>query len=264
MIASGNALPPPAYGVVCGINVECHAPINQRTRLIPIQYLQKLYELLKGLLKANVVSFSDSHPKMNGQDIRLCIDYKMVNTVTVVMEYAMPLGYDFAHGPGRLIVVQLTQRSEFWAIMITHRARTISAFVCPLGHFEWLRMLFGLQKATKIMRCGIRAAEGWMASLRRQDESCRGPREGSNGAQYRTRIFGAALYQLKDEDFEEDGNLPTAHRSFDMLKQKVVEASILRHFDRTKEVHIMLFVNKWALRTTLLQVHMDKLHPVRF
>ncbi|OWY99817.1 hypothetical protein PHMEG_00029120 [Phytophthora megakarya] len=79
-----------------------------------------------------------------------------------------------------------------------------------------------------------------------------------------TKIFGAALYQLKDDDFEENGDLTTARRSFDMLKQKVAEAPILRYFDRTKEVHIMLFVNEWALSTTFLQLHEDKLHPVRF
>ncbi|OWY94021.1 hypothetical protein PHMEG_00036371 [Phytophthora megakarya] len=94
MIASGNALPPPAYGVVCDINVEDHAPIKQRARRIPIRYLQKLYELLKGLLKTNLVSFSDSQwaspivlvLKKNGEDIRLCIDYKMVNAVTPIMD----------------------------------------------------------------------------------------------------------------------------------------------------------------------------------
>ncbi|GMF52212.1 unnamed protein product [Phytophthora fragariaefolia] len=50
MIASGNALPPPAYGVVCDIVVRSHAPIKQRARRIPLKYMQKLYELLKGLL----------------------------------------------------------------------------------------------------------------------------------------------------------------------------------------------------------------------
>ncbi|OWY94119.1 hypothetical protein PHMEG_00036239, partial [Phytophthora megakarya] len=77
-------------------------------------------------------------------------------------------------------------------------------------------------------------------------------------------FLGAALYQLKDDDFKEDGDLTTARRSFDMLKQKVAEAPILRHFDKTKEAHIMLFANEWALSTTLLQLHEDKLHPVRF
>ncbi|OWY96295.1 hypothetical protein PHMEG_00033470 [Phytophthora megakarya] len=48
-----------------------------------------------------------------------------------------------------------------------------------------------------------------------------------------------------------------------MLKQRVAEAPILRHFDKTKEVHIMLFANEWALSTIFLQLYEDKLHPVR-
>ncbi|OWY97110.1 hypothetical protein PHMEG_00032445 [Phytophthora megakarya] len=59
MNACGNALPPPAYRVVCDINVEHHVPIKRRARRISIRYLQKLYEPLKGLLKANLVSFSN-------------------------------------------------------------------------------------------------------------------------------------------------------------------------------------------------------------
>ncbi|KAE9078137.1 hypothetical protein PF010_g23243 [Phytophthora fragariae] len=50
MISSGNALPPPAYGVVCDIDVQGHAPIKQRARRVPLKHLEKLYELLKGLL----------------------------------------------------------------------------------------------------------------------------------------------------------------------------------------------------------------------
>ncbi|KAG3001755.1 hypothetical protein PC121_g18021 [Phytophthora cactorum] len=99
MIASGNALPLPAYGVVCDIDVQGHPPIKQRARRVPLHYLQKLYELLKGLLKAGLITFLDSpwaSPivvvlKKNGKDIRLCIDYKRVNAITAIIEYAMPL-----------------------------------------------------------------------------------------------------------------------------------------------------------------------------
>ncbi|EGZ16440.1 hypothetical protein PHYSODRAFT_262607 [Phytophthora sojae] len=79
MIASGNALPPPAYGAVCDIDVQGNAPIKQRARRIPLKYLRKLYELLKGLLEAGLIAFSSSpwaSPivivlKKNGLDIRL-------------------------------------------------------------------------------------------------------------------------------------------------------------------------------------------------
>ncbi|KAG2880163.1 hypothetical protein PC129_g22878 [Phytophthora cactorum] len=96
----------PAYGVVCDIDLHGQPPIKERARRVPLRHLQKLYELLKGLLKAGLIAFSDSpwaSPivivlKKNGKDIRLCIDYKRVNTITAIMEYAMPLVDDLLTG----------------------------------------------------------------------------------------------------------------------------------------------------------------------
>ncbi|GMF23798.1 unnamed protein product [Phytophthora fragariaefolia] len=59
MISSGNALPPPAYGVVCDIDVQGHPPIKQKARRTPLRHLKQLYELLKGLLEAGLIAFSD-------------------------------------------------------------------------------------------------------------------------------------------------------------------------------------------------------------
>uniref|UniRef100_H3H606 Uncharacterized protein n=1 Tax=Phytophthora ramorum TaxID=164328 RepID=H3H606_PHYRM len=434
MIASGNALPPPAYGVVCDIDVQGHPPIKQRARRTPLRHLRKLYELLKGLLKARLVAFSDSpwaSPivivlKKNGVDIRLCIDYKLVNAVTAIMEYAMPLVDDLLTDlEAYLWFCSLDAASGFWAIMMTMRARKVSAFVCALGHFEWLRMPFGLKNAPMIYQRMIDNAlwgfvqpkGGWlhfselmrtaeahaevartgvtdpssrqleesttrvtkfeadressatldavnglvnspvadMFSTGEPDESslvpvfdrrsfvddicfgsetfdacletldrllqrfteCRisvsftksvfvqpkvdflshevsaegiradtkkmkavtelpfpaskkGMQSFLGALNYYSRfiqdfaVYGAALYQLRDEDFTPSGSLSAAKRSFAALQQKVAEAPILRHFDRDKEVHVTLFANEWALSSTLMQYHDDKLHPVRF
>ncbi|OWY90176.1 hypothetical protein PHMEG_00041818 [Phytophthora megakarya] len=157
-ISSGNGLPPPAYGVVCDIDVNNHDPIKQRARRIPLRYLQKLYELLKGLLKAGLIAFSDSpwaSPivivlKKNGEDIRQCIDYKM-DTVTAIMEYAMPLVDDLlTELESYLWFSFLDTASGFWAILMTMRVRKVSEFVCTLGHLEWLRMPFRLKNAPMI------------------------------------------------------------------------------------------------------------------
>ncbi|KAE8988582.1 hypothetical protein PR002_g21722 [Phytophthora rubi] len=132
MISSVNALPPPAYGVVCDIDVQGHPPIKQKARRVPLRHLKKLYELLKGLLKAGLVSFSTSpwaSPivivlKKNGVDIRLCIDYKIVNAVTAIMEYAMPLVDDLLTDLEKYLwYCSLDAASGFWAIMMTRRAR---------------------------------------------------------------------------------------------------------------------------------------------
>ncbi|GMF49048.1 unnamed protein product [Phytophthora fragariaefolia] len=188
MIASGNVLPPPAYGVVCDIDVRSHAPIKQRARRIPLKYLRRLYELLKGLLEAGFIAFSSSpwvSPiaivlKKNGQDIRLCIDYKMVNAITLIMEYAMPLVDDpLTEMESYLWFCSLDAASGFWAVMMTMRARWVTAFVCALGHFEWLRMPFGLMNAPMIYQRMIDNAlwgfdqpkGGWKAFGRRMKDA---------------------------------------------------------------------------------------------
>ncbi|KAJ8556784.1 hypothetical protein ON010_g9179 [Phytophthora cinnamomi] len=89
--------------------------------------------------------------KKNGVDMRLCIDYKMFNAITVLMEYAMPLVDDLlTELESYLWFCSLDAASGLWAVMMTQRAREISAFVCALGHFEWLRMPFGLKNASMI------------------------------------------------------------------------------------------------------------------
>ncbi|GMF15069.1 unnamed protein product [Phytophthora fragariaefolia] len=159
MISSRNALSPPAYGVVCDIDVQGHPPIKQKARRIPLRHLKQLYELLKGLLKAGPIAFSDSpwaSPivivlKTNGVDIRLCIDYKFVNSVAAIMEYAMPLVDDLLTDLEKYMwYCSLGAASGFCAVMMTQRAQKISAFVCALGHFEWLRMPFGSKNTTMI------------------------------------------------------------------------------------------------------------------
>ncbi|OWZ06095.1 hypothetical protein PHMEG_00021699, partial [Phytophthora megakarya] len=89
--------------------------------------------------------------KKNGVDIRLCIDDKQVNAVTIIMEYAMPLvDALLTDMEAYLWFCSLDAASGFWAVMVTERARKVSAFVCALGHFELRRMAFSLKDAPMI------------------------------------------------------------------------------------------------------------------
>ncbi|GMF15167.1 unnamed protein product [Phytophthora fragariaefolia] len=69
---------------------------------------------------------------------------------------------------------------------------------------------------------------------------------------------------VREKDFGPGGDLFTAKRSFAALQAQVATAPILKHFDISKEVHVILFANDWALRTTLMQEHDGVMYPVRF
>lgn len=99
LMGKGNALYPAARGAVCDINVRGAAPIAQRVRPVKPRYREKLSDLIEGLLAVLIIRPSGTlwaSPivviiKKNGVDIRLCIDYRMVNCLTRHMVYSMPL-----------------------------------------------------------------------------------------------------------------------------------------------------------------------------
>ncbi|OWY90294.1 reverse transcriptase, partial [Phytophthora megakarya] len=95
LIGAGNALPPAAFGAICDIDVGTAKPVAQRCRRVAPQFREKLSMLIKGLLSAKIITTSTSpwaSPivviiKANGVDIRLCIDYQVVNSLTRLMVY---------------------------------------------------------------------------------------------------------------------------------------------------------------------------------
>ncbi|OWZ12765.1 reverse transcriptase [Phytophthora megakarya] len=99
LIEAGNALPPAAVGAICDIDVGTAKPVEQRCRWVAPQFREKLSMLIIGLLSAKIITTSTSPwaslivviIKTNGVDIRLCIDYQVMNSLTRPMVYPMPL-----------------------------------------------------------------------------------------------------------------------------------------------------------------------------
>ncbi|OWZ07518.1 reverse transcriptase [Phytophthora megakarya] len=154
-----NALPPAARDVGCDIDVGEARPIALKCRKLRIQFREKLADLIKGLLSAKMIDYYRSpwaSPivviiKKNGVDIRLCTDYRLVNSLTQLTIYIVPLINDlFEDLESTLWYCSLDMTSGFWVVTITDRAHLISAFVTPFGLFEWNRMLFGLKNAPQI------------------------------------------------------------------------------------------------------------------
>jgi len=160
----GNAAPAPARGVVCDLDVGDAKPVAQRPRSVAPHIMVKVYELLKKLLETGLITMSDSpwaSPivivlKKNDVDIRMCIDYRVVNGFIKLSSYPLPLIDDLLVGfESAMWFMSLDMASGFWAVKMTERAKLISAFICPFGHFQWVRMPFELKKAPLIYQAVI-------------------------------------------------------------------------------------------------------------
>ena len=73
---------------------------------------------------------------------------RVINSLTKLVVNAMPLIDELlADFEAVMWMCSLDNASGYWAIPLTQRARLITAFICPLGHFEWTRMPQGLKNA---------------------------------------------------------------------------------------------------------------------
>ncbi|OWZ02168.1 reverse transcriptase, partial [Phytophthora megakarya] len=143
-LGDGNAAPAPARGVVCDRDVGEAKPIALRLSSIGPHVAVKVYELFKKVLENNLIEHSESQwaspivivLKKNGVDIRMCIDYRLVNNFIQPFSYPLPFIDDLLVGFEKALwFMSLNMASGFWAIKMTERAKLISAFICPFGHF---------------------------------------------------------------------------------------------------------------------------------
>ncbi|OWZ04197.1 LOW QUALITY PROTEIN: reverse transcriptase [Phytophthora megakarya] len=150
---------PASKGVVSDIDVGNAKPIALQTRKVSTRFREKVAGLIKDLLAAEIIRPSTSPwaspivivRKGNGVNIRLCIGYKLVNSLTRLMVYSMPLISDLLEDFDKALwYCSLDMASGCWIVPMTDRAREISAFITPFGLFEWRRMSFGLKNAPQI------------------------------------------------------------------------------------------------------------------
>ena len=130
-------------------------PFKQRPRPIHPQDVDAVRQHLQDLVNSGVIRESDSPfaspivvvRKKNGT-VRLCIDYRKLNLQTIKDAYALPKLEDtFTALTGSQWFSVLDLKSGYYQIEMEEKDKEKTAFVCPLGFWEFNRLPQGVTNA---------------------------------------------------------------------------------------------------------------------
>ena len=122
-----------------------------------------LEEYIKDMLKKGFIRKSHSpagYPilfqKKHDNSLRLCVDYKKFNAVTIRNSYPLPLINDIIErAKGVKYLTKLDLRSAYNLISIKEGDGYKTAFRTKYGHYEYLVMPFGLKNAPAVFQSFI-------------------------------------------------------------------------------------------------------------
>lgn len=105
-------------------------------------------------------------------EYRFCVDFRKLNQLTITDPYPTPrietLIEDLA---GARYISTLDLASGFWQVPLTQEASDRTAFVTPLGHYQFIKMPFGLNGASKtFQRLMDRVLRGLPFAMAYQDD----------------------------------------------------------------------------------------------
>ncbi|GFW43459.1 hypothetical protein TNCV_4768121 [Trichonephila clavipes] len=113
------------------------------------------WEQIEELLRQNVIEECESlcaAPvvlvfKPNGK-VRLCVDYRKLNSVTKVDAYPLPRMDDLLNeATPTFFMSSIDLQSGYHQVKVADVDQDKTAFVCPFGTYPYLRMPFGLRNA---------------------------------------------------------------------------------------------------------------------
>ncbi|MBJ6362897.1 reverse transcriptase family protein, partial [Paenibacillus sp. GCM10012307] len=155
-------MPPQRPGIDHAIEVlPGMAPPNLRARRLLPAEAEELKRQLQEHLQARTVRPSRSpygSPILfvkkkalepgKAPELRMCVDYRMLNRVTKKNTYPMPIIQELLDGVGKAkVFTTLDLKRGYHQVRIKEGSEELTAFTTPYGKYEWLVMPFGLCNA---------------------------------------------------------------------------------------------------------------------
>jgi transposase InsO family protein len=142
------------------IELTSNAPIYYRPYRLSHSERNQVKEVVDELMRSDIVEDSSSPfaspvllVKKKTGDVRLCIDYRAVNKVTVKDHYPIPLIDDqIDRMNDKIYFTSLDLRSGYYQVELDADSRNKTAFITPDGHYQFKRMPFGLCNAPSLFQ----------------------------------------------------------------------------------------------------------------
>ncbi|XP_075188139.1 uncharacterized protein LOC142260631 [Anomaloglossus baeobatrachus] len=131
------------------------APIRERYRQIPPKMYQEVKDMVASMLENRVIQESQSPwaapvvlvRKKDGS-LRFCVDYRKLNAQTVREAYPLPRIEESLSALGHAkFFSTLDLASGYWQVPVAEKDKAKTAFILPMGLYEFNRMPFGLSNA---------------------------------------------------------------------------------------------------------------------
>ncbi|CAG9122295.1 unnamed protein product [Plutella xylostella] len=142
------------------IEVNSKRPVVYRPYRLSHQERDQVRTMVADMLDAGIVRESVSEyaspiilvRKKDGKQ-RLCVDYRLLNSVTVKERYPMPVIEDeLARLSGQAYFITLDLASGYYQVPIAEESKPLTSFVTPDGQYEFNRMPFGLANAPAVFQ----------------------------------------------------------------------------------------------------------------
>lgn len=138
------------------IKLKSDEPVNQRPYRLSIDEKNRVRSIINDLLAKGIIRESQSEyaspiilvKKKDGSD-RMCVDYRALNSITVKERFPLPRIDDHIDKLGKYkFFTSLDMATGFHQLPLKDDASiSKTAFVTPDGHFEYLKMPYGLANA---------------------------------------------------------------------------------------------------------------------
>lgn len=155
------------------IRLSNSTPFRERSRRLAPADIDDIRRHLHELLAAGIIKVSRSPyaspivvaRKRNGA-VRMCIDYRTLNSRTIPDQYTVPRideALDCLTGSRWFSVLDL--RSGYYQINMAEEDKEKTAFICPLGFYQFERMPQGISGAPSTFQRLMEKAVGDMNLL---------------------------------------------------------------------------------------------------